>query len=322
MTQTLSTDIQKILEIARHSPSGHNTQPWKVVTHQTTVTIGYDNTRHLTVGDPDKRELFISLGCFVESVVIVAAELGYEVSIRKNGDNPQKVVSLKIDRANIVNPYKSSSIIKRTSDRRLYQPKALDAALLERLNHIREGTARLNLLTSPEAISFLAQKTYDATYRTMSDPAFRTELASWVRNNWTKKHDGMPAYTQGIPGPVSLLAKVIISKNKGVAKDQAKKDARRVVRSSAICLITTSEHNVSAWLDAGRLYQRLCIEAVQSDVRTSGVSAAVIDSTTNKAIMRHLKLKATPVALLRLGYTKNLAKKSPRLPLSRFVSEA
>lgn len=319
MTQRISDTIQKILLTSRHAPSSHNTQPWKVVVDGSVVILGYDDRRQLIVGDPDKRELFISLGCFVESFVGAAEALGHSVTFTFVGKDSANIARLEVKKQSVTAQYTDKLIRSRRSDRRFYEERQLEATSLNSLKELAEGRARLMLLTDQSDIKFLADQTYQATYDTMSNPAFRAELASWIRNNWTKQPDGMPAYTQGIPGPISLLAKFIIKKNKAVAKDQAKKDSQRVAHSATIGLVCINRHTPAAWLDAGRLYQRACLTALEYEIKTSGVSAAVIDPRTTKQIIDKLRVEGEPVALIRFGYTKNSPKASPRLTLSHFV---
>jgi len=320
MTQKVSDTIEKVLLTARHSPSSHNTQPWKVAIDGSTVVVGYDSGRQLTVGDPDKRELFISLGCFIESFAGAARALGYSVTVAYVGKGPTSIAHLELKDGLQADQHLNKLIRDRRSDRRFYEPKHLESAALSHLQALSEGAAKLILFTDTADLQFLADQTYAATYTTMANPAFRAELASWIRNNWTNKPDGMPAYTQGIPGPVSLLAKLIIKKNKAVAKDQARKDSKRVAHSAAVGLICINKHSPAAWLDAGRLYQRACLTALEHGVKTSGVSAAIIDPTTTKKIVDKSGVSGEPVALLRFGYTKNSPKASPRLTLSHFVT--
>jgi len=322
MSLKIATDIQRILQISRHAPSSHNTQPWKVVTDGNKITLGFSPDRQLHVGDPDKRELYISLGCFIESFILSAEELGYKVGLEFIGKEPRLIARLKVEKASLNNNHEwAKLIIHRRSDRRYYEAKKIPVGIVKSLASISTKHASLHVFSEKPVIDFLAAETYDATYKTMLNPEFRSELASWVRNNWTRKLDGMPAYTQGTPGPVSLLAKLVIKKNKGVAKDQAKKDSQRITHSGAIGLVCTHEQTPSAWIEAGRLYQRACLMALNNDIKSSGVSAAIIDPVRTKRIIKELSLEDKPVALLRFGYTKNSPKSSPRLTLSHFVTE-
>ena len=322
MSRKITDDIRTILQSSRHAPSSHNTQPWKVNVNGSSVAVGFSPERQLNVGDPEKRELYISLGCFIESFVLSAEELGYKVKAEFIGNEPLLIVRLGLAKGSTSGGVGWAKLIAvRRSDRRFYEPMELNAKTIDSLASISGKDASVRIFSDKKTIDFLSGETYSATYKTMLNPAFRAELASWVRNNWTKKHDGMPGYTQGIPGPVSLLAKLVLKKNKGVAKVQAKKDSQRLLHSEAVGLICAHKQSPAAWIEAGRLYQRACLIALKDGVKSSGVSAAIIDPETTKKITKELNLAGNPVALLRFGYTKNSPKASPRLTLSHFVTE-
>lgn len=78
-----TTPAQQVLSRAAEwgrAPSAHNTQPWRVsAQNSTTLLLGWQADRVLTVGDPTRRDLFLSLGCLAESLRIVAADQGYAV---------------------------------------------------------------------------------------------------------------------------------------------------------------------------------------------------------------------------------------------------
>jgi hypothetical protein len=324
MTQKLLKDIYKAIDTARYSPSSHNTQPWKINITDDFIYLGYDPNRHLRVGDPEKRELFMSLGCFIESLVLATGMLGYGVKYDYLGKDEDKVAKLGFD------PEKkpktdiawSKLILNRRSNRQAYEPKLLEADAARQLSKLAEGSANFMLLTEKDDINFLAEKTYDATLAAMLNDDFRLELSTWIRNNWTKQNDGMPAYVQGIPGPVSLIAKTFIKRNKATAKSQAKKDSGRIRNSAAIGLIGISTNNPKAWIDAGRLYQRACLTALNLKVSSAGLSAAVVDTSASTSIKKRFNLNSQPVGLLRFGYSKVIPRESPRLPLTAFVTES
>ncbi|HVX48476.1 MAG TPA: hypothetical protein VHA05_03935 [Candidatus Saccharimonadales bacterium] len=320
MHHKIPDDIRNILNIARLAPSSHNTQPWQVQISGNELIVGYDPARQLTVGDPDKRELFISLGCFIETIALAAPAYGYRFSVDFLGTTPDRVASINLRHTDSKAGQQQIEIIRsRRSDRRHYQDKPIPSAAIEEISNCKQGSAHISLFDDPKDIDFLAQMTYDATYKVMSDPAFRQELSGWVRHNWTKRPDGMPGYTQGIPGPISLFAKVVIRKNKKMAGSQAKMDSERVKHSAAIGLVSVSQDTPEAWLDAGRVYQRACLAATAHDLKTAGTSAAVIDSDTSEKIKKRLGLKGTAVALIRFGYTNSTPKAAPRRAVDDFA---
>lgn len=315
--------LEEILRLAALSPSSHNTQPWRIELSADgkSLIVGYRPERQLTVGDPDKRELFISLGCFIETLTLAAQESGFEVQYKFLGTAPERVAKLELDKNNQKQENGWRGLIRhRRSDRRIYKAIPLNAEDLTMLSALSYGRAHLVLTERREDIDFLAEVTRDATYQIMSGQAFRNELANWVRHNWTKRPDGMPGYTQGMPGPISLIAKFVIKRNKGVAKDQAKKDSKRVAGSAAIGLICIDKEIPEAWIEAGRLYQLTCLLALRVGIKTSGVSAAIILPSTTKQIVKTMGLEAIPVAFMRFGYRDGVPKASPRLDPKDFLA--
>jgi len=69
--------IQGLVHYATLAASGHNTQPWKFVAQQNEIEIHPDYSRRLAVVDPGDRELWISLGCALENLLIAARAAGY-----------------------------------------------------------------------------------------------------------------------------------------------------------------------------------------------------------------------------------------------------
>lgn len=321
-TETFAKKVDEILRLAAMAPSSHNTQPWCVTTGEdgTSLTVGYRPGRQLTIGDPDKRELFISLGCFIETLILAAQDCGFDTQYQFLGSKPEEVAKLQFARSSKRQGTGWKALInKRRSDRRIYEPTPLQSEDSAMLNALSYGHARLVLTEHREDIEFLAKMTNDATYQIMSRQAFRDELANWVRHNWTKRPDGMPGYTQGMPGPISLIAKFVIRRNKGVAKDQARKDGKRVAGSAAVGLICVDQESPEAWVEAGRLYQLICLLALRANIKTAAVSAAVILAATTQQIVETMHLHETPVALMRFGYKKGTVKSSPRLSAKDFL---
>ena len=73
----LDTPGMRVLHFASLAPNGHNTQPWSVVVHDARHwTIRAVPSRRLPAVDPHDRELTLSIGAFVENLVLAAAAEG------------------------------------------------------------------------------------------------------------------------------------------------------------------------------------------------------------------------------------------------------
>jgi hypothetical protein len=308
----IPAETLRIIELARWAPSSHNTQPWLVRISGNRISIYPDSKRHLKVGDPKKRELFMSLGCFIETAITAAKSIGRDAEFDFVGKDKETARLIISPERNKQDDELAGLITNRRSDRRNFEEKPLGTAIQNRLSSLKQGLAKVHLITEPDDVNFLGDMTYEATVELMSPAAFRAELASWIRHNWTRRPDGMPGYTQGIPGPVSLIGPKLIKNVPKTAKDQAKKDANRVRQAPAAVLITAGVSRAD-WLDAGRLFQRFWLEATGAGLRASAISPAVISAETSQQIKKRFNLGSDPVALLRLGYSRHRQPKaSPR----------
>src|SRR5574341_2278826 len=74
---TLSAQMRELVRYATLAASGHNTQPWKFAVKANVIEIHPDYARRLPVVDPNDRELWISLGCALENLLIAARAAGY-----------------------------------------------------------------------------------------------------------------------------------------------------------------------------------------------------------------------------------------------------
>ncbi|GAA1157584.1 hypothetical protein [Ornithinicoccus hortensis] len=77
------------------APSAHNTQPWEVTADgPDTLRLGWHADRVLEVGDPTRRDLFLSLGCVAEALAIVAADLGLELRLVPAVDRASRIAAV------------------------------------------------------------------------------------------------------------------------------------------------------------------------------------------------------------------------------------
>ncbi len=71
----------RLLRYATLAASSHNTQPWRFELADDCIRVFADAGRQLLVADPDRRELFLSVGCAVENLVVAAEQLGYVATV-------------------------------------------------------------------------------------------------------------------------------------------------------------------------------------------------------------------------------------------------
>src|SRR4051812_32805817 len=71
------------IKFAVLAPSSHNTQPWKfIVKKDSTIEVYRDTSRRLPIADTSDRQLFLSIGCAIENLIISAKFFGYQSDIQ------------------------------------------------------------------------------------------------------------------------------------------------------------------------------------------------------------------------------------------------
>ena len=93
------------LSYAILAPNPHNRQPWQVdLRNEGEVTLRVDTDRLLPHTDPFSRQICIGLGCFLEMMVLAAAERGYGVDLDlfPDGSDPSALDARRVAVARFV----------------------------------------------------------------------------------------------------------------------------------------------------------------------------------------------------------------------------
>lgn len=77
----VSSRMRALVRHATLAASGHNTQPWRFTVRENAIDIRADLTRHLPAVDPHERELWISLGCALETLCVAARADGFATTV-------------------------------------------------------------------------------------------------------------------------------------------------------------------------------------------------------------------------------------------------
>lgn len=304
--------------LATLAPSVHNTQPWRLTLKADTLSVHVDPSRQLEYTAKQVHEPYISLGAFIETFEQAAQSFGHSVAIDNPADGSH-VADIRIAGRTISNADIFEAIVHRTSNRHAYATDPIAKQTLDEIvSHDLTG-ASVFLISSKQEIEWMARLAAVATEAVMTEQTFREELSGWVRNNLTRKYDGMPGFVQGMPTPISLVARHVI-KHVDVSRDQAKKDARLLTQSAHLVLISTPDpEDTRSLLACGRLYARICLQAKRHKYDTSAVTAPIAYGPTREEIIQRLPGANCPVALLRLGSAQKPGRHTPRIPIDRLI---
>jgi nitroreductase len=80
-TFPIEEQLRFLLRYAVLAPSARNSQPWHFAVEANAVLIRPDLTRWQPVADPDQRELYLSLGCALENLLVAAEHFGFRFTV-------------------------------------------------------------------------------------------------------------------------------------------------------------------------------------------------------------------------------------------------
>ncbi|MFI5847202.1 nitroreductase [Micromonospora chalcea] len=161
------------------APSAHNTQPWRLRYEHWAVTVGWDPADALPAGDPTGRDLRLSLGAFVETCLIVAADAGLRLDWAPDHDeSDRRVGRLRPARQPYRTPFRAADVRDRRTHRGRFTggPDADVVAAVDAVVRRAGGAARV-----VPAAGRLRALLRTADRRVYADPSVVAELRRWLR---------------------------------------------------------------------------------------------------------------------------------------------
>jgi hypothetical protein len=312
--------LRFVLRYAVLAPSSHNSQPWLFYVDRNAVEIYADRARRLPVVDPDDRELVMSCGAALYNLRLALRHFGEgcEVAVLPVGTDSGLLARVELTGADSTRDpqleEQFAAIRNRHTCRQAFDDAPIDAAVLQRMHQaaLAEG-ARLVDVPNEQRGSASSPVT-EADFVQMSHPAFRRELAHWMRVSHPARDDGMPGYALGLSELQSVVGPLIV-RTFDVGMSQAAKDDDLSRGSALLALIVTSADDVTAWIAAGQAMQRVLLTATAAGLQASFLNQPIEISSMRLQLSRALALPGNPQLLLRFGYGPSSAP-TPRRPLA------
>lgn len=270
-------DARELIRHATLAASSHNTQPWRFRIGRDSITIEPDFSRRCPVVDPDDGHLFKSLGCAAENLVHAAAAQGFAAEVRfEPGDGVIRVLLERDAAARATALYRAIPV--RQCVRAAYDGRAMDKAELGKLESAGTGAwVRTIMLTSAAEKDAVSDYVARGDFAQLTDPAFRRELAAWIRFNPVeamRTGDGLAGRANGQPAVPTWLGRSIV----GLVlrpRRQADTDAKRIGSSAGVAVFVSRRDDKAGWIETGRAYERFALQATALDVRTAFINPPV-----------------------------------------------
>ena len=305
-----------LLNYAILAPSSHNSQPWKFNVTNDSILVFADRSRRLQVADRDQRELYISLGCALENLIVAADHFGYNSSVAYFPGEEDLVAEVVLQpAANPPNPSRDtrlfSAILSRQTNRNPYEPRAISESDLETIKSLSSDVDVSIFITRDSAIKKGFQDlVVQANGIQYSDANFKSELGHWLG--------------QGVMGPTGLQAKMaqLAVVFLDVGPEQSKKDAELINSTPYLGFLSTTKNDSISSLKAGMVLERFWLTATALGVSLHPMSQALEVGETKANLTALLPAKSGMVQVhqaFRLGYAEPIKEHSPRRPLQEVL---
>lgn len=298
------------------APSSHNSQPWQFTIRENSIAVSLVPKRLTPVADPSQRFAHIAIGCALENILIAGDYFGFETKTEyfpRGEGSIAKVSFTKKSAAESSPDHLIFSISQRLSNRYPYKSDPLPASFLKKVKSLSDQELRIDFVEDKAAREQLAVIIADAREAEFDEPAFRREIATWKRTNWTHSPLGMPGFTMGFPTLLSFIAPTAIKYMNPARKMRPKDIAIFTEHTPAAAIISSREDARERWIQSGQLFERIALEATRAGLATNIMAAAIGYGEYYKKIQTLLNSTYRPQFLFRIGYAKQPMLHSPRL---------
>jgi len=189
---------KELLETAIHAPSPHNVQPWRIkIVSDSEAELFIDINRTLPKEDITGSFIILTMGIFIESLSIVAANNGKAISyellkeptwyaetiINPNGMKLLPFAQLRLeDRENKDTAYPNSLFLSRRTSRLTLDDRSVPDAAKQSLSDLAvQYGQRYEQITDQKTIEHLLQLNITAVFEDLNLPSYHDEIVEWFR---------------------------------------------------------------------------------------------------------------------------------------------
>jgi nitroreductase len=320
-TAPFELQVRFLLRYAILAPSTRNTQPWRFAVEANTVQVFADLERWQPVSDPDDRELYLSLGCAVENLLVAAEHFGFrhEVTYFPERGNAELAATVAFAPGGTPSPARAGitldTILRRHNDNSVYRPAPVPAEVRRRLEGCRvEPELRLDLTDDHLFRRWVDQLTLEADRLEFANPAFRKELGHWL---------GQGVF--GLPKAVSRLGRLAVSRF-DLGEPVARQDHKILDSAALLGLISATSDTHLAHVRTGQLFERLWLTATAMGVSVHPMSQTMRRPEVRAAMAELLPARGwIPQHLFRVGYSWKEGQPhhhTPRRPLGDVLPDS
>ncbi|MGE5243561.1 MAG: hypothetical protein ACM3SQ_04985 [Betaproteobacteria bacterium] len=292
--RTWRTDMREgplaLVHAAILSSNAYNSQPWLFRVAGSRIEMLADTRRNLGAFDPYLREMFISMGCALENLLLAAAANGIGTTVSTTSGaltppsdqaGPERAAMIDLSPGRRRAPSELfDAIPHRHTNRKLFDAaRELPRSFVHDLATLTPAVnsdVRLFLFEREDQRRAIADLVWDATRRFGSDPDVRRGVQPWYRRTMAELETRRDGTFVGAPERTSYV------------------DLMRSGRLFGLIAVRDRYERAQA-LSAGRLWQRAHLLAAARGVAARPANGAV------EVVDHERRLKQAPETLARLA---------------------
>jgi nitroreductase len=300
--EAIETRLRFLLRFAILAPSPKNSQPWAFAVRDNKVFVMADFGRSNPVSDPDRRELYIGVGCALENLLVAAEHFGFQhwVSYFPSRWHSELAASIVFHPGGTVSTVRAGTTLdairRRHNDTALYHSTTLSAERRRRLTACcDESDLRVDLSDDDLFHQWIDALTVQSDRADLANPAFRLELDYWMSQGVF----GAERHLDRGDDPASIL-----NRQRAITLAHL-----RVESAPLLSLIRGAGDSHLIHVRAGQLFERIWLTAT-----ALGISINPMSQTMRRPELRSAVTELMPAVgwipqhLFRVGYSSASAR--------------
>ena len=332
--------LLRLVKAAVLAANAHNTQPWLYRINELGIDVYADISRNIGTMDPLFREMYISLGCAIENLIIAAKANGYDakVTLIPGKFDHIHVANIALTQRSQTRPELYEAIGHRHTNRAAYdRNKKVEAAVLRELERLGDDLADVKAIWFVDSLrrEELGQLIVRATEAIVGDQVQASDSHKWYRHDWDEiqRHkDGTTLDATGNSAPIRFIGKLLPVSERSANNYWLKmtKETQVATAPAFGMILVRNQADRVQLMQAGRLWQRMHLWSTahglamqplnQPHERRDRERQLGIDPKFGRAIA---KLVEEPgfegVFTFRAGYPVSIGLLSPRRPAAEVL---
>jgi hypothetical protein len=312
----IQEQLEFLLQYAILAPSTKNTQPWRFSIGEDTVALFADLTRWQPVSDRGRRELYISMGCALENLLVAAEQFGFGHSVTyfPEPENEELVATVTLHPGGTPSPCRTgislATIAERRTQHGMYRQTPIDHEVRRRLLLCcADDGLRVDLTEDRSIRNRVLELNLHADEMDFANPEFRKELGYWMSKG-------------GLAGSrlLSRLAGLVVS-HVDVGRTISKRNAAILASAPLVGLISARRDDRVSQVKTGQALERVWLLATRLAIGLQPMSQALEIPSLRTGLARVCPEQGwIPEQVFRVGYPLCPQRgHTPRRPVSEVL---